>query len=89
MFAKVFQCPKELSSDASPEFVSNVTAEFFRTWNVKHRISSAYHPRSNGRAEVAVKSAKRLLRSIRQRQASGSYVTAAEYARPRLKVIAS
>ena len=29
----------------------------------KHRISSANHPQSNGRAEVAVKSAKKLLRS--------------------------
>ena len=28
---------------------------------VKHRLSSAYNPRSNGRAEVAVKSMKRLL----------------------------
>ena len=32
-------------------------------WGVNHRKSSAYHPQSNGRAEVAVKSAKRLLRS--------------------------
>ena len=30
---------------------------------MKHRKSSAYFPQSNGRAEVAVKSAKRLLRS--------------------------
>ena len=27
-----------------------------------HRLSSAYHPKSNGRAEVSVKSMKRLLR---------------------------
>ena len=32
-------------------------------WDVLHRVSSAHHPQSNGRAEVAVKSAKRLLRS--------------------------
>ena len=31
---------------------------------MKHRLSSAYHPRSNGRAEVAVKSMKRLLQDI-------------------------
>ena len=29
---------------------------------VTHRLSSAHFPQSNGRAEVAVKSAKRLLR---------------------------
>ena len=27
-----------------------------------HRLSSAYHPKSNGRAEVSVKSMKRLMR---------------------------
>ena len=37
--------------------------QFMRRWGVRHRVSSAYFPRSNGRAEVAVKSAKRLLRS--------------------------
>ena len=40
-----------------------MTTDFLKRWKVKHRISSAYHPQSNGRAEVAVKSAKRLLRS--------------------------
>ena len=59
----VFGVPEELSSDGGPEFTSSVTKEFLTKWNVRHRISSAYHPQSNGRAEVAVKSAKRLLRS--------------------------
>ena len=36
---------------------------FFICRGISHRLSSAYHPQSNGRAEVAVKSAKRLLRS--------------------------
>ena len=38
------------------------TQEFLNRWKVKHRLSSAYHPSSNGRAELAVKSTKRLLR---------------------------
>ena len=54
--------PLQISSDDGPEFVSNATQTFFRRWGVKHRLSSAYNPQSNGRAEVAVKSAKRLLR---------------------------
>ena len=58
-----FGVPDELSSDGGPEFTAGITKEFLQKWGVKHRISSAYHPQSNGRAEVAVKSAKRLLRS--------------------------
>ena len=62
-FFSIFGVPTELSSDGGPEFASSVTSSFLKTWDVVHRISSAYHPRSNGRAEVAVKTAKRLLRS--------------------------
>jgi len=55
--------PQELSSNASPEFVSKVTDSFLSRLGVRHRLSSAYYPQSNGRAEVAVKSTKCLLRS--------------------------
>ena len=58
-----FGVPKELSSDGGPEFSADITREFFKSWGVSHRTSSAYHPQSNGRAEVSVKSAKRLLRA--------------------------
>ena len=59
----IFGVPIELSSDGGPEFSASVTREFLGKWNVRHRISSAYFPQSNGRAEVAVKATKRLLRS--------------------------
>ncbi len=41
----------------------SATETFLRSWNVRHRISSVSFPQSNGRAEVAVKMAKRLLMS--------------------------
>ena len=56
-----FGVPEELSSDGGPEFTASVTKAFLRTWGIHHRQSSAYFPQSNGRAEVAVKGAKRLL----------------------------
>ena len=56
-----FGVPIELSSDGGPEFSAKVTADFLKRWDVRHRMSSAYHPSSNGRAELAVKSTKRLL----------------------------
>ena len=58
-----FGVPKELSSDGGPEFSSDTTANFLKTWGVHHRISAAYNAQSNGRAEVAVKAVKRLMRS--------------------------
>ena len=57
-----FGVPEQLSSDGGPEYTSNAFQTFMRTWGVKHRLSSAYNPQSNGRAEVTVKSMKRLLR---------------------------
>ena len=58
-----FGVPDELSSDGGPEFTASHTENFLRTWNVRHRLSSVRFPQSNGRAEVAVKTAKRLLMS--------------------------
>jgi hypothetical protein len=62
-FFATFGVPEEFSSDGGPEFVAGIVCDFFRRWGVKHRISSAYNPQSNGRAEVAVKATKRLMRS--------------------------
>ncbi len=56
-----FGVPSELSSDGGPEFKSDETKAFFRRWGINHRLSSSYLPSSNGRAELAVKTAKRLL----------------------------
>lgn len=56
-----FGVPEEVSSDGGPEFASKETETFFNKWDIRHRQSSAYNPQSNGRAEVAVKSMKRLL----------------------------
>ena len=53
--------PEEVTSDGVSVFTSAAVKAFFHTWNVKHRVSSAYYPRANKRSEVAVKSAKRLI----------------------------
>ena len=51
--------PNILSSDGGTEFTSAETQAFLETWKVKHRLSSAHFPQSNGRVEVAVKLGKR------------------------------
>ena len=54
--------PQELSSDGGPNLSGRPFQEFLRKWGVKWRLSSAYYPQSNGRAEAAVKTAKRIIR---------------------------
>ena len=56
-----FGVPAEISSDGGPEFSARVTENFLKRWGVRHQMSSAYFPSSNGRAELAVKATKRLL----------------------------
>ena len=53
--------PDTLTSDGGPEFASHSTRELLTAWGVRHRISAAYHPHSNNRAETAVKTMKRLI----------------------------
>jgi len=60
-FFGTFGVPRELSSDGGPEFVAKATEDFLTRWGVKHRLSAAYNPQSNGRAELAVKMTKRLI----------------------------
>ena len=60
---QTFGVPEQVSSDGGPEFTADQTKTFFKKWGVSHRMSSAYNPQSNGRAEVAVKTVKRLMRS--------------------------
>ena len=51
----------EIASDGGPPFNSAGYNIFLKTWKIRKRLSSAYYPQSNGRAEVAVKSMKRIL----------------------------
>ena len=86
-FFATFGVPAELSSNGGPEFVAGSTETFLRTWGVKHRISSAYFPQSNGRAEVAVKTAKRLLMCWLTRATSqNNKNTQLKYLQPHAKI---
>ena len=54
--------PELIRTDGAQAFVSRQFNEFLRDWSVYHCTSSPHYPRSNGLAESAVKSAKKLLR---------------------------
>ena len=53
--------PEEVSLDGGPNLASKEISDWLDNWGVNWRRSSAYYPQSNGRAEAAVKSLKRLL----------------------------
>ena len=55
-----FGVPEEIATDGGPPFNSYDFDAFLNKWNVRRRLSSAHYPQSNGRAEAAVKSIKRI-----------------------------
>ena len=61
-YFQTFGVPSELASDGGPTFVAEKTRAFLRDWGVRHRVSSVAFAHSNTRAELGVKSAKRMIR---------------------------
>ena len=57
-----FGVPEELSLDGGPNLMFKDFSNFLQQWGVSRRLSSAYYPQSNGRAELAVNTMKRLIR---------------------------
>lgn len=53
--------PVRIHSDGGPQFVSSVFKNMCQKWGISHRISSPYHPQSNGHAEHHVLKAKKIL----------------------------
>ena len=58
-----FGIPEEASSDGGPQFKAEQFTDFLNNWKIHHRKSSVGYAQSNGRAEVGVKTMKRILRN--------------------------
>ena len=54
--------PDTLITDNASQFSSDRFHSFMKKWDIIHNTSSPHYPKSNGKAESAVKSAKRMLR---------------------------
>ena len=53
--------PDELTSDGGPEFTAHETTQLLRDWRVHHCLTSVAFPHGNCRAEIAVKTVKRII----------------------------
>ena len=56
-----FGVAEEISSDGASQYKSEKFEKFLMQYRVKHRVSSSYFPHLNTRAELAVKTGKRIL----------------------------
>ena len=54
--------PEEIVSDNGPQYISDEFAVFTRGWGIRHTTTSPYLSNSNGKAESAVKTAKKMLK---------------------------
>ena len=61
--------PEQLVTHNGSQFTSRDFLKFWRDWDFEHLTSSPHHSQGNGKAESAVKKAKKILRKCR---ASGS-----------------
>ena len=56
-----FGIPEDLTSDGGPQFKADDLQAFLKAWGVRHRLTSVANPHANCRAEIGVKTVKRML----------------------------
>ena len=56
-----FGTPKAIISDRGTHFCNRVMEALFKKYGVTHRTSTAYHPQTNGQAEVSNREVKQIL----------------------------
>ncbi|KAL0300094.1 UNVERIFIED_CONTAM: Transposon Ty3-I Gag-Pol polyprotein [Sesamum calycinum] len=59
-----FGMPRAIISDRGTHFCNKVVDALLKKYNVTHRISTAYHPQTNGQAEISNREIKSILEKI-------------------------
>ena len=56
-----FGTPRTIISDEGSRFANRLFARLMRKYEVKHAMGLAYHPQSNGQAEISNKEIKKIM----------------------------
>ena len=57
--------PVTCTTDGGPQYTAEVVRKFMDNYRIHHRLCSVANPHANTRAEVAVKTVKRMIRDCR------------------------
>ena len=57
-----YGCPETVTTDGAPNLCAKSVEDMMKQYGIKHRVSSVANPHANSRAELRVKTVKRLLR---------------------------
>ena len=57
-----YGCPETITTDGASNLTAKVVEDMLKVYGIKHRISSVANPHANSRAELGVKTIKRMLR---------------------------
>ena len=57
----IFGTPKTIISDEGSHFENKVFAKLMNRYEIKHMMGLAYHPQSNGQAEISNREMKKIL----------------------------
>ena len=63
---------REIITDRDPKFTSHFHQELFKRLRVKRKLSTAYHPQTDGLAEVVNKAILKMLRAFCEDQKEAS-----------------
>ena len=59
-----FGTPRAMISDEGTHFVNNMMKEVLSKYNISHRVATAYHPQTNGLAELSNREIKSTLEKV-------------------------
>ncbi|KAI3748909.1 hypothetical protein L6452_12328 [Arctium lappa] len=59
-----FGTPRALISDEGTHFINNLLSKVLEKYHVKHRVATAYHPQTNGLAELSNREIKGILEKV-------------------------